>query len=404
MAWLDDRGISVAGLWAEHFNAGWMLRAARRVTGQLNTTLSFWLITLVYVMLGLLEVDVARRKVEALANRDASRYLIAASAATAQKFRKYMFIRTQMSIVTGLLVWVFAWIAGLQFAAEWGVIAFVLNYIPFIGPFVATLFPTLLAMMQFDSWQAVVGLFIGLNLIQFAVGTYVEPRVSGDALAMSPFLVLFAVFFWAYLWGMFGAFIGDPIAVAILTFCRFQRLGPPDRRSVRRPAQAGRDGGTDAVELRARRRDGAAALSGGRLAVRRQGPEIAPGPFPNELRPRSRRERNDPGRRYGWDRRGQFGQPLSRLICHEPGPPPCHRPPTPLYPARAAPRGRARKPVCSRRPRAGPPRRGGASLAATSRSSIPAKSAPVTPTPPAPPDLGSLGEQMSVPPIAHAFA
>ena len=57
-----------------------------------------------------------------------------------------MLVRTQMSAVTGLLVGAFAWITGLQFAVEWGVIAFVLNYIPYIGPFVATLFPTLLAM------------------------------------------------------------------------------------------------------------------------------------------------------------------------------------------------------------------------------------------------------------------
>src|ERR1700692_536823 len=90
-----------------------------------------------------LEVDDARRKVEALGNQDAARMLIDATAATAVKFRKYMLVRTQMSVVTGLLIWALAWITGLQFAAEWGIIAFVLNYIPFIGPLIATLFPTL---------------------------------------------------------------------------------------------------------------------------------------------------------------------------------------------------------------------------------------------------------------------
>ena len=85
-----------------------------------------------------------------------------------------------MSAVTGLLVGAFAWIAGLPFAFEWGVIAFVLNYIPFIGPFVATLFPTLLAMTQFDSWPAVLGVFVCLNVIQFVVGSYIEPRVAGS--------------------------------------------------------------------------------------------------------------------------------------------------------------------------------------------------------------------------------
>jgi predicted PurR-regulated permease PerM len=219
VAWLDGHGVSVAGLWAEHFNVGWLLRATRYLAGRVNTTLSFWLIALVYVILGLLEVDDVRRRVEAFDNREAARVLLEGSTVTAEKLRKYLLVRTQMSVMTGLLVGVFAWIVGLPFAVEWGVIAFTLNYIPFIGPFIATLFPTLLALTQFDSWQAVMGVFACLNVIQFVVGSYIEPRVSGKVLAISPLVVLFAVFFWTFLWGLFGAFIGVPIALAILTFC-----------------------------------------------------------------------------------------------------------------------------------------------------------------------------------------
>jgi predicted PurR-regulated permease PerM len=217
--WLEDRGVSVAGLWAEHFNVGWLLRMSQLITSHLNTTLTFWLITLLYVVLGLLEVDDMRLRVAALRNLDARRVLLEGSAASAAKFRKYMLVRTQMSLITGLLVGTFAWIAGLQFPIEWGVIAFALNYIPFIGPFVATVFPTLLAMTQFHSWQAVLGVFICLNLIQFVIGSYVEPRVAGNVLAISPLVVLFATFLWTYLWGLFGTFIGVPIALGVVTFC-----------------------------------------------------------------------------------------------------------------------------------------------------------------------------------------
>jgi AI-2 transport protein TqsA len=94
-------------------------------------------------------------------------------------------------------------------------------YIPFIGPFIATLFPTLLAMTQFTTWQAVLGTFVGLNMIQLTVGAYVERRVSGEVLGVSPFVVLISVFFWTFLWGLFGAFIGVPIVIAILTFCSY---------------------------------------------------------------------------------------------------------------------------------------------------------------------------------------
>jgi predicted PurR-regulated permease PerM len=61
--------------------------------------------------------------------------------------------------------------------------------------------------------------FVCLNLIQFLIGSYLEPRVAGATLSISPFLVLFAVFFWMFLWGIFGAFIGVPIVVAALTIC-----------------------------------------------------------------------------------------------------------------------------------------------------------------------------------------
>ena len=98
-------------------------------------------------------------------------------------------------------------------------IAFALNYIPFIGPFVATVLPTLFAVAQFDVWQNAILVFGCLNLIQFLVGSYLEPRIAGNILSMSPFIVLFAVFFWTFLWGIAGAFIGVPIVIAALTIC-----------------------------------------------------------------------------------------------------------------------------------------------------------------------------------------
>lgn len=218
-AWLDSHGISVASLWAEHFSVSWMLRATQQLTGRVNTTLTFWVIALLYVVLGLLEVDNMRRRIDRMEDAVLSRVLRDGSSATAGKFRRFLFVRTQMSAITGVLVGLFAWGAGLPLALEWGVIAFVLNYIPFIGPFLATLFPTLLAMTQFDTWPAIVVIFVCLNVIQFVVGSYVEPRVAGSTLSISPPLVLFAIFLWTSLWGLFGTFIGVPITVAILTFC-----------------------------------------------------------------------------------------------------------------------------------------------------------------------------------------
>lgn len=217
--WLEGHGIIIAGMWSEHFNVRWFIRTLQGISGRVNTTISFWLVVVVYVILGLLEVNVIARKVSAVMNKDTARVILEGSAATAAKFRRYMLIRTLMSVATGALVWALAKASGLQLATEWGVIAFALNYIPFIGPFIATVFPTLFALAQFASWQSALAVFACLNVIQFVIGSYIEPRVAGNALSISPFVVLFSVFFWTFFWGLFGAFIGVPITIALLTFC-----------------------------------------------------------------------------------------------------------------------------------------------------------------------------------------
>jgi len=239
--WLEGHGVAIAGVWSETFNVSWMLRFAQTITSRLNSTVSFWLVVLIYVVLGLLEVDDFKRKLSRMGNHGAGQLLLQGSAATAIKIRRYMLVRTAMSVVTGLLVWGFAKFVGLQLAEEWGLIAFSLNYIPFLGPLIATMFPTLFAMTQFPSWYTVLTLFACLNLIQFVVGSYIEPRLAGSALAISPAVVLFSVFFWSYLWGIFGAFIGVPITIALLTFCElhpsgrwvFELFGEPEKAAAK---------------------------------------------------------------------------------------------------------------------------------------------------------------------------
>ena len=263
VTWLDGHGISVAGAMGRAFQrqVAAARDAARYRSRQHHAQLLADCIGLRH--LGLLEVDDIRRKVETLGNPRAARVLLNGSAATAAKFRKYMLVRTQMSVITGLLVGMFAWITGLPFALEWGVIAFALNYIPFIGPFIATLFPTLLAMTQFDSWQAVLGVFVCLNIIQFVVGSYVEPRVAGTMLSISPTVVLFAIFFWTFLWGLFGAFIGVPIMIAILTFCDQH----PSSRWIARPARRTEAGNVrQAPSLRPRPRSRSSPAAAGKAA------------------------------------------------------------------------------------------------------------------------------------------
>ena len=128
-----------------------------------------------------------------------------------------MLIRTLASAATGLAVFVFALSIGLDLAVGWGIISFVLNYIPYIGPLVAVVLPVIFATAQFESWQTAAIIFGSLYLIQFVIGNYLEPLLTGTALAISPFVMLFAFIFWDFLWGMPGAFIGIPVTIALFT-------------------------------------------------------------------------------------------------------------------------------------------------------------------------------------------
>ncbi|MFL9826665.1 AI-2E family transporter [Rhodoplanes sp. SY1] len=213
--WLEGHGFAVTGVFSDMLSPSWMVGAIQTVASRLQSVASFSVVALVFLILGLLEVEDTAKKLVAIG----AERLVRAGAATAAKLQTYMLVRTVMSVITGALVAGFAFAIGLPLYAEWGVIAFALNYIPFIGPFVATLAPTLFALAHFQSWETMLVVFAALNLIQFVVGSYLEPRVAGSRLSLSPFVVLLAVFLWSFLWGIAGAFMGVPIVIAILTVC-----------------------------------------------------------------------------------------------------------------------------------------------------------------------------------------
>lgn len=105
-----------------------------------------------------------------------------------------MMIRTTASIVTGLAVFAFTFSISLDLGVAWGIISFVLNYIPYVGTLVAMVLPVLFASVQFASWQMTIFVFGSLYLIQFLIGSYLEPIIAGRTLAMSPFVMLIAFF------------------------------------------------------------------------------------------------------------------------------------------------------------------------------------------------------------------
>jgi AI-2 transport protein TqsA len=217
--WLEGHGIFVAGILAERFDVLWLIRLFQEIARRLNRLAGFAILVFVFLMMALLEVEQFRRKLAALDQQETAARLMQAIPVIAAKFRHYMLVRTLLSLLTGLAIWGFALFAGLEPAVAWGMLGFVLNYIPFIGPFIATMLPALFAVAQLDTWQAVILVFIGLTAIQFLIGNYIEPLAAGAALSISPLVVIFAVFFFGLLWGIPGALIGVPVMLTIIAIC-----------------------------------------------------------------------------------------------------------------------------------------------------------------------------------------
>ncbi len=216
---LEQRGLYAAELIAEQFSVSWIVGVVRGIGGSLQGVVTFAVVTFIFVILGLLELEPLGRRLGRVGNGTFGASTIDVASEIAGRLQTYMLVRFGMSVLTGLGFWAFTALYGLELSREWGVIAFVLNFIPFIGSFIATLLPMLFAAAQYESLSAAVWVFIGLNVVQFVVGSYIEPRVAGAAVSISPFMVLFAVFFWAMLWGIAGAFIGIPILIALVSLC-----------------------------------------------------------------------------------------------------------------------------------------------------------------------------------------
>src|SRR5690606_27131907 len=109
--------------------------------------------------------------------------------ALASRLRRYLLIRTVTSVVSGVSAALWLWLMGVEFAYVWGLLTFALNYIPNVGSILSTILPSIMAFVQFGwAWGlATVG---GLVAIEQVIGNFIDPRLQGRYLEISPVVVL----------------------------------------------------------------------------------------------------------------------------------------------------------------------------------------------------------------------
>lgn len=209
--WASERGIPVpaegTGLEARIES---VIRSLARSTASLAMGI---VLALAFFVLALLEVHDFRTKLSRASGRhegwrDAMRRVV-------KGVQRYIVVRTGVGLVTGLGTGLIAWAIGIEHAVIWGILNFLLNYIPTLGSIVAVFPPVLFALGQYGTAKAVLAL-VGIGGVQLLMGNYVDPLVQGRYLKLSPVVVLFSVAFWGWVWGIVGAFIGIPLTLGVV--------------------------------------------------------------------------------------------------------------------------------------------------------------------------------------------
>jgi predicted PurR-regulated permease PerM len=127
----------------------------------------------------------------------------------------YFGIRTRLNLLTGLSFAIWLLLLGVDYALLWGVLTFVLSYIPYIGLFTAMIPPTILALAEFGLVRGIL-VVVGAVVLNLLVENVLEPSYTGKKLRLSPSVVFISFFLWGWLLGPVGALLSMPITVMLM--------------------------------------------------------------------------------------------------------------------------------------------------------------------------------------------
>lgn len=155
--------------------------------------------------------------------------------------RRFIAVKTLISLAVGTGTGVVAALFGVAFPVAWGLLTFLLNYIPTVGSTVAVVGLSVFALAQFGAWGPALGVFLCALILQGVTGMVAEPALIGDALNLSLLVVFISLLFWGWLWGAAGVLLAVPMTVSIkvilenvpLTARLATLLGPVSRRRRR---------------------------------------------------------------------------------------------------------------------------------------------------------------------------
>lgn len=230
---LASKGITITeNVVLSYINPAAIMSLTAGLLSSLGSTLSSIFLILLTVTFILLEVSSFPVKLRAILNDPQAAF------PQIKKFiediNHYMFIKTGVSAATGILIGIWLSILGVDFPVLWGFLAFLLNYVPSLGVIIAALPAVILALIQFGLGRAALAV-VGYFVVNFFIGTLVEPKLVGRSVGLSTLVVFLSLVFWGNLLGLIGMVLCIPFTMTL----KFALEINKETRWIAGPARSG---------------------------------------------------------------------------------------------------------------------------------------------------------------------
>ncbi len=191
---------------------GRLLELATAAARNVTSVLSLSLLILLYLVFMLAESVAFPDKWRTVFGQHSQG--ISGATTVLKQLQRYLVLKTAISLATGTAIGIGASLLGVDFALFWGFLAFVLNYIPSIGSFIAAVPAVLIALLQFGPGRALglAAVYLGVNVV---LGNFADPILVGRQLRLSPIVVLMSLVFWGWTLGITGLFLAVPLTIAL---------------------------------------------------------------------------------------------------------------------------------------------------------------------------------------------
>ncbi len=193
------------------FEPGFLVDFVNRTLRTTTAALSSFLVISLIVIFTLFEAATFGPKVRAAFGSAAAE---ARFSRAMHEIQHYMGIKTVISLATGLLIGVWVGVLGVEFAVFWGLVAFVLNFIPNLGSIIAAVPTTLLAMVEIGVGRGLL-VALGYLVVNMVIGNFIEPPLLGRRLGLSTLVVVLSLVFWGWVWGPIGMLLSVPLTMVV---------------------------------------------------------------------------------------------------------------------------------------------------------------------------------------------